>query len=189
MPKTLLPPGFTTIINQRAFDRCSVNMVKEANKVAPPEGAEGNLDPTRGFFNKLTFAWMAKHVRTARQGKELNPEEMLMPPDNGAHAAYAKFSANWQAELAFKESVDGQGKKPSLTRALRKTFGTYYALAGVCKLLWSTFVITGAFFFVRRCGDAPSALLRAQSAPAVSALFLLAAWEVGPRRWIMRTRV
>ncbi len=38
----------------------------------------------------------------------------------------------------------------SLLRALRKSFGSYYMLAGLFKCGWSTFVITGAFYFVRR---------------------------------------
>ncbi len=31
-------------------------------------------DPTRGFFNKVCFGWMLKHVSAARRGEELNPE-------------------------------------------------------------------------------------------------------------------
>ncbi len=63
--------------------------------------------------------------------------------------AYDKFAANWAAEMKLKESGD-EKKTPSLVRALRKSFGWYYLMGGVCKCLWSTFVITGAFYFVRR---------------------------------------
>ena len=63
--------------------------------------------------------------------------------------AYDKFAGHWAAELKLKDQEDN---KPSLVRALRKTFGGYYMLGAIFKCLWSTFVITGAFFFVRRWG-------------------------------------
>lgn len=73
---------------------------------------------------------------------------MGMPPENLADNAYEKFAANWASELKLKDN--DEGAKPSLVRALRRSFGWYYLLGGLCKCGWSTFVITGAFFFVRR---------------------------------------
>ncbi|KAG2500538.1 hypothetical protein HYH03_001315 [Edaphochlamys debaryana] len=105
-------------------------------------------DPTAGFFNKFAFGWMYKHVSDARKGKELNSEEMGMTPENMADAAYDTFIGHWSAELKLK-GQEADGKKPSLLRALRKSFGAYYFLAGLCKMGWSTFVIMGAFYFVR----------------------------------------
>ncbi|GIL86269.1 hypothetical protein Vretimale_13733 [Volvox reticuliferus] len=103
-------------------------------------------DPTSGFFNKLTFGWMFKHVSEARKHGDLDAEKMGMPPENHAHEAYDKFASNWAAEMKLKEAGS---EKPSLVRALRKSFGWYYMLGGICKCGWSTFVITGAFYFVR----------------------------------------
>ncbi|KAG2424609.1 hypothetical protein HXX76_014334 [Chlamydomonas incerta] len=105
-------------------------------------------DPTRGFFNKFCFGWMLKHVSAARRGEELNPEAMGMPAENMAAQAYDKFAAHWAAEAKLK-SEEPAGDKPSLCRALRKSFGWYYMIAGLCKMGWSTFVICGAFYFVR----------------------------------------
>jgi hypothetical protein len=74
---------------------------------------------------------------------------MGMPHENMAAAAYDKFAAHWAAEAKLK-SEEPDGAKPSLFRALRKSFGWYYMVAGLCKMGWSTFVICGAFYFVRR---------------------------------------
>ncbi|GLI68304.1 hypothetical protein VaNZ11_012665 [Volvox africanus] len=104
-------------------------------------------DPTAGFFNKFTFGWMFKHVSDARKNGDLDPDSMGMPHENHAHEAYDQFASNWAAEMKLKEA--GGTEKPSLVRALRKSFGWYYMLGGVCKCGWSTFVITGAFYFVR----------------------------------------
>ncbi|KXZ44762.1 hypothetical protein GPECTOR_62g877 [Gonium pectorale] len=110
------------------------------------ESQQQGHDPTAGFFNKFAFTWMYKHVGEARRGNELDPEAMGMPPENHAHVAYDTFAANWAAEVKLKDSNEG---KPSLVRALRKSFGAYYLLGGLFKCGWSTFVITGAFYFVR----------------------------------------
>lgn len=82
-----------------------------------------------------------------------------MPPENRADDAYDAFKVHWNAELKLRDTSDGE-KKPSLVRALRKAFGTYYFLGGLCKCGWSAFVITGAFFFVRRCVQAALSGLR-----------------------------
>ncbi|KAG2426904.1 hypothetical protein HXX76_012691 [Chlamydomonas incerta] len=71
---------------------------------------------------------------------------MGQPPECMAHEAYDKFAAHWANEQKLK---DQDGKKPSLVRALRKSFGLFYMLGGLCKMGWSTFVILGAFYFVR----------------------------------------
>lgn len=84
------------------------------------------------------------------RSEELDAETMGMPPENRADDAYDAFKVHWNAELKLRDTSDGE-KKPSLVRALRKAFGTYYFLGGLCKCGWSAFVITGAFFFVRRC--------------------------------------
>ncbi|GLC72909.1 hypothetical protein PLESTF_001308600 [Pleodorina starrii] len=109
---------------------------------APDRGA----DPTAGFFNKFAFGWMFKHVTAARKNGSLDPNDMSMPSENHAHEAYDKFASNWAAEMKLREQGD---EKPSLVRALRKSFGWYYMIGGLMKCGWSTFVITGAFYFVR----------------------------------------
>ncbi|KAG2500519.1 hypothetical protein HYH03_001296 [Edaphochlamys debaryana] len=111
-------------------------------------GSGPQHDPTAGFFNKFAFGWMYKHVGAARKGLELNAEKMGMTPDNHADVAYDKFSGHWAAEMKLR-GQEADGKKPSLVRALRKAFGASYMMAGLCKMGWSTFVITGAFYFVR----------------------------------------
>ncbi|PNH10694.1 Multidrug resistance-associated protein 1 [Tetrabaena socialis] len=120
------------------------------------QDGEPGHDPTTGFFNKLTFSYMYKHIGEARRNGDLDAESMGMPADNYAHVsligfalalqAYDQFASNWATEVKLK---DTDGGKPSLVRALRKTFGWHYMLGGVFKFGWSTFVITGAFYFVR----------------------------------------
>lgn len=53
-----------------------------------------------------------------------------------------RFLDNWDREV--KENA----QSPSLRRALWRSFGGEFALAGVFKLLWSVFVLMGASFFV-----------------------------------------
>ncbi|GLC48313.1 hypothetical protein PLESTB_000082600 [Pleodorina starrii] len=105
-------------------------------------------DPTAGFFNKLSFGWVLKQIAAARKGEEVDARHAGMPADNMAHNAYEKFAAHWAAETKLKDSARDNEQRPSLLRALRKSFGGYYILAGLCKCGWSTFVILGAFYFV-----------------------------------------
>ncbi|KXZ54551.1 hypothetical protein GPECTOR_4g616 [Gonium pectorale] len=120
----------------------------------------GADDPTRGFINKFTFGWMFSHISAARRGDELDSDIIGMPPENLAVNAYDTFAAHWANELKLRGGGGGKGEaggsgggggagQPSLLRALRRSFGGYYMLAGLCKCGWSTFVITGAFYFVR----------------------------------------
>ncbi len=109
---------------------------------------DGSPDPTAGFLNKFSFGWVFKQIKAARRGEELDPSAAGMPPENMSRNAYDLFAGHWAAELKLKDSQNGKG--PSLLRALRKSFGSYYFLAGLCKCGWSTFVILGAFYFVSR---------------------------------------
>jgi hypothetical protein len=59
----------------------------------------------------------------------IDTDNLDLPYVNTATSAYEQFVNNWSAE---KELLK-QEKKPSLIRALRKSFGLYYMLAGICK--------------------------------------------------------
>lgn len=135
-------------------------------------------DPTAGFFNNMCFGWMWRHVLGARRGKPLGPDDVTMPVSDTVEKAYGTFEVHWQAELELamqrprRPSIAGDGSirdsgsvwcfddvaarcrgkvpAPSLLRALRRSFGWRYALAGVFKLGWSVFLIAGAAFFVRK---------------------------------------
>ncbi|GLC60118.1 hypothetical protein PLESTB_001575900 [Pleodorina starrii] len=161
----------------------------EEQSGAPPAGPQAQHDPTRGFLNKFCFGWMVKHVSAARKGSELDPREMGMPEENLAAAAYDKFAGHWAAEMKLRDGSDGHGSsggsKPSLFRALRRSFGCYYMLAGLCKCGWSAFVICGAFYFVRSLlahvnGISDGRLYSTTTAGwALMAGFTLDAWFLG----------
>jgi len=90
---------------------------------------------------------MYKPIRKARQSDDpIQLEELYFPEANKSERVYAEFSQQWSEELARSKS---SGKAPSLLKALWKTYGWQYMMAGLCKAMWSFFVIFGAFYFIR----------------------------------------
>ncbi|KAG2422455.1 hypothetical protein HXX76_016025 [Chlamydomonas incerta] len=99
------------------------------------------------FIERLFLTWVYAVVAKGRKGT-IKPEELRMPGDQAAEVAVSKFDAAWAEELKLRNSGDAK-KKPSLVRALRRSFGVDVLIAAAWKLTWSCFVLVGAFYFVR----------------------------------------
>jgi hypothetical protein len=114
------------------------------------------------FLQRLFLTWVYAIVGAGRNSA-LQQEALCMPADQAAEAASEKFLKQWAIEqevaaaaAADKGSDSGKGggadgkapQQPSLARALWRSFGLEFALAGVFKLLWSGFVLLGASYFV-----------------------------------------
>ncbi|KAL4427322.1 hypothetical protein ABPG77_003231 [Micractinium sp. CCAP 211/92] len=104
-------------------------------------------DPSKwGFFDKLSFSWMYRIVPAARRG-EVAVEDLPLPERQQAEPAYEELNTKWEAAVA---SANKEGANPpKLLKVLWKTYGRDLMIAGVFKLLWSVFVILGAYYFTR----------------------------------------
>lgn len=105
------------------------------------------------FLQRFFLTWVYAVVGKGRAGT-IDQDELRMPADQAAEVCYAKFAAAWAEELKLKDPPKDlpKGKKvpkPSLLRALYKSFGREVLIAGAWKLTWSVFVLLGAFYFVR----------------------------------------
>uniref|UniRef100_A0A7S0R450 Uncharacterized protein n=1 Tax=Chlamydomonas leiostraca TaxID=1034604 RepID=A0A7S0R450_9CHLO len=109
---------------------------------------QAKLDPDNirndGPLARTFLSWVYPIVNKGRKG-QLNQDELKMPADQACEAAAKKFQAAWEEELKLKSS----GGKPSLMRALRRSFGYEVFVAGIWKIAWSVLVLVGAFYFVR----------------------------------------
>jgi hypothetical protein len=94
------------------------------------------------FLQRLLLTWVYKIVRDGRKG-QLKQQELCMPGDQAAEVATERFQEAWS-----KQKTRNDGKPPSMVATLTATFGWQFALAGVFKLMWSTFVLLGASYFV-----------------------------------------
>lgn len=127
-----------------------------------------------GLVSRFCFSWMIKIISNARRGI-LSTDELPLPRDLESERSNEQFSKNWDTAVAC-----GRGAK--LFRALWATFGWELVRAGTFKAVWSAFLITGAFFFVRSIlefvnGDAQYASVAAGW--SLTAGFFLNAWLLG----------
>ncbi|GLI63446.1 hypothetical protein VaNZ11_006418 [Volvox africanus] len=99
------------------------------------------------FIERLFLAWVYAVVAKGRKGT-ITQAELRMPADQAAEAAACRFDAEWEKELVLRGKT-GPDMKPSLFRALRRTFGIEVFIAAAWKITWSVFVLLGAFYFVR----------------------------------------
>ncbi|EFJ46358.1 ABC transporter [Volvox carteri f. nagariensis] len=99
------------------------------------------------FIERLFLSWVYAVVAKGRKGT-ITQDELRMPADQAAEAAACRFDVAWAKELELRSSGDPK-KKPSLSRALRNSFGTEVLVAAAWKITWSVFVLLGAFYFVR----------------------------------------
>jgi ATP-binding cassette, subfamily C (CFTR/MRP), member 1 len=104
------------------------------------------------WFQRLLLTWVYGIVSAGRAGL-LRQDSLAMPRDQAAEEASARFQAAWDVEKAASQKADalstpGPRRTPSMLRALMATFGQGFAAAGALKLLWSTFVLLGASYFV-----------------------------------------
>ncbi|KAJ2580760.1 hypothetical protein GGH95_002418, partial [Coemansia sp. RSA 1836] len=82
------------------------------------------------IFSQLTFSWMSPLLKLG-QRKNISEGNLWEIPSNIAPVNIAEnFEANWQYEIDHRAR-----RTPSLLRALWKTVGVPYALAGVLKLV------------------------------------------------------
>jgi len=116
-----------------------------------------------GFFSRLLVRGAYPLISAGRRGA-LRQRELRMPADQAAESATSLFEKHWAEELKLAEArrsarlaaAAGGGPpsssppllRPSLLRALRRSFGWHFAAAGVYKLAWSGLVILGASYFV-----------------------------------------
>ncbi|GBF87685.1 hypothetical protein Rsub_00396 [Raphidocelis subcapitata] len=103
-------------------------------------------DPAKwNLLDRLCFSWMNKIVPAARRG-EIGVEHLPLPEEQHAEPAFDEFAAAWDEALA---EAKANGTKPKLMKVLIKTYGSDLLKAGIFKLLWTMFLIIGAYFFTR----------------------------------------
>jgi hypothetical protein len=120
------------------------------------------------FLQRLFVTWVYAVIDAGRRGA-LQQDALRMPADQATEAAAGRFLKEWAAETgaaaaackadAGSGAAGGSGggcagrgarapRGASLWRALWRAFGGQFVAAGVFKLLWSTFVLLGASYFV-----------------------------------------
>ena len=105
---------------------------------------------------------------------------MPLPERQSVDSSYEVFKKHWDAELQGHLA----GRQPSIVRALRRSFGGELMIAGLFKFLWSVFVITGAFYFIRSIllyvdTDVQSPYDSDTAGFALMAAFFVDAWLLG----------
>lgn len=93
------------------------------------------------WVERTLLTWVYPLIGQGRAGT-LEQQKLRMPQNQATEVASEKFQAHW------KQQLEQQPASPSITKALIKAFGWEFALAGVFKMLWSAFVILGAYYFV-----------------------------------------
>ncbi|KAJ2720120.1 hypothetical protein GGI07_004797 [Coemansia sp. Benny D115] len=83
------------------------------------------------IFSRLSFAWLTPLLQLGRHKQITEADLWCLPAHLAPLNVTEKFGDNWQHEL----DTSTPAKQPSLLRALWKTLGLPFALAGVLKLL------------------------------------------------------
>jgi hypothetical protein len=108
--------------------------------VHAPKGSTAFVDSW--FLSRLTFSWVQRVVQLGRR-KKLTEAKLELSKTENAELCYDQFLSKWNIELA--EHASNPKRKPSLLRALWKTFWHRFVLAAICKLFWGGFLLLGAF--------------------------------------------
>ncbi|KAJ1996422.1 hypothetical protein GGI25_000485 [Coemansia spiralis] len=112
---------------------------ESTGKCAPEESAN--------IFSRLSFAWMSPLLEFG-QHKQIGEGDLWKLPAKYAPLnVVEKFDANWQYELS-----NSMHHTPSLLRALWKTHGAPFALAGVFKLIQDILQFTQPVLLSRLIG-------------------------------------
>ncbi|KAJ2548611.1 hypothetical protein EV175_004762, partial [Coemansia sp. RSA 1933] len=91
--------------------------------------AEKSPEETANIFSRMSFAWISP-LLVLGQRRPIDENDMWKLPTKRAPLdVVKKFEKNWQSELS-----KGRGHSLPLLRALFRTHGALYALAGVFKL-------------------------------------------------------
>lgn len=69
-------------------------------------------------------------------------DDLYYPDDAHADHVIEEFDIKWKAMLK-----SGKTHKRPLLTVLRSMYGSTYFFGGLFKLLWSVFIISGAFYF------------------------------------------
>lgn len=90
----------------------------------------------------LSFGWADKPVGMARRQEPIGVKDLYIPQQQMAEDCYKEFAAEWDAARK-------SGKSRPLLRTLFSLYGKRFFVGGMFKIVWSMFVIVGAFYFVR----------------------------------------
>lgn len=96
-----------------------------------------------GFLGFFSFSWVTRPIFDARKNKELLVDNFYLPKDQFANPVFDDFQREWDRQAKAKK---GRGR---LLSVLLRIYGRQFFIGGIFKLLWSMFVIIGAFYFVR----------------------------------------
>uniref|UniRef100_A0A7S0VCE4 ABC transporter n=2 Tax=Polytomella parva TaxID=51329 RepID=A0A7S0VCE4_9CHLO len=99
------------------------------------------------FLQKMFLTWMYPVIRRGLKG-DVTPDDLKMPADQATEVAQARFLRFWEEEVKLADNKD-PNNKPSLFRAIRRSFGYDIMIASFWKVAWSMLVILGAAYFVR----------------------------------------
>jgi hypothetical protein len=97
----------------------------------------------------MSFGWADRPVGMARRQEPIGTSDLYLPKEQTVSACYKEFEKVWEQKLKT-------GKKRPLLKTLFALYGKRFFLGGMFKIIWSIFVIVGAFYFVRSCALAPS---------------------------------
>lgn len=114
---------------------------KPARAPAPSAAAESSTAFADSWFiSRLTFSWVQRVVQLGRR-KKLSEGKLELAEAENAELCYQQFLSKWNLELA--EHATNPKRKPSLLRALWRTFWHRFVVAAICKLLWGVFLLLG----------------------------------------------
>jgi hypothetical protein len=77
------------------------------------------------WLQRVLLSWVYGVVYKGKVQK-LDPSELKMPSDQATDVALQTFDKYWQEELELQK----QGKQASLARALRRSYGKEFLIAG-----------------------------------------------------------
>ena len=125
--------------------------------VSPSSATPSIVVPKQAFFDTwLTFGWLTPLLEYGNSRKHLDPSDLSMAPlpeDCTTSVVTDIFEKFWAHEIDSK-------KKPSLLRALYRSYGQEFITAGLLKLLHDCLAFVGpvvlhAMIFYLRDEDAP----------------------------------
>ncbi len=105
---------------------------------------------SRNPCSSITFLYLNKIItKLSSPVAEISGEELALTAAEGIepNVAYALFLENWKEELELTRK--NSKEKPSLLRALRRTFLRELLVAAVLKLIWGTLIVLCASYFIR----------------------------------------
>lgn len=109
---------------------------------------QAEAKPSRfNLFSAITFSYLNQIIKKlSAPASDVTSEDLaLTAADNiEPDVAFGLFSVKWADEL--------KREKPSLLRALRRTFLNELLFAAALKLVWGTLIVLCASFFIREVG-------------------------------------